>query len=93
MIKMTILHQKYSDDSISLPTGLQQDQDFTFSERAGCNNGEQSATICAAMVLQWWDNDATMVLQWWDNGVTMVEQWYNNGATIVLGVQKFITFN
>ena len=30
----------FPDDSISLPTGLQQDQDFTFSERAGCNNGE-----------------------------------------------------
>jgi len=27
-----------SDDSVSLPTGLQQDRDFTFSERAGCNN-------------------------------------------------------
>ncbi|XP_023323415.1 uncharacterized protein LOC111697594 [Eurytemora carolleeae] len=27
-----------ADDSISLPTGLQQDRDFTFSERAGCNN-------------------------------------------------------
>jgi len=27
-----------ADDSISLPTGLQQDRDFLFSERAGCNN-------------------------------------------------------
>lgn len=26
------------DDSISLPTGLQNDRDFTFSERAGCNS-------------------------------------------------------
>ena len=28
-----------SDDSISLPSGLQQDRDFTFSERGGCNSG------------------------------------------------------
>jgi len=27
-----------ADDSVSLPTGLQNDRDFTFSERAGCNN-------------------------------------------------------
>jgi len=33
-----------ADDSISLPTGLQQDQDFTFSERAGCNNVKVECT-------------------------------------------------
>ena len=36
----TSIMSSFPDDSISLPTGLQQDQDFTFSERAGCNNGE-----------------------------------------------------
>ena len=30
-----------SDDSISLPTQLQQDSGFIFSEKSGCNNGEQ----------------------------------------------------
>ena len=29
-----------ADDSVSLPTGLQNDRDFTFSERAGCNSGK-----------------------------------------------------
>ena len=29
-----------SDDSISLPTQLQQDASFVFSEKSGCNNGE-----------------------------------------------------
>jgi len=33
-----------ADDSISLPTGLQQDRDFTFSERAGCNNVKVECT-------------------------------------------------
>lgn len=28
-----------SDDSVSLPSGLHNDRDFTFSERAGCNSG------------------------------------------------------
>ena len=31
-----------SDDSVALPTGLQTDRDFTFSERAGCNSGMQT---------------------------------------------------
>ena len=29
-----------SDDSISLPTQLQQDPSFVFSEKSGCNNGK-----------------------------------------------------
>ena len=37
----------YIDDSISLPTGLQQDRDFTFSERAGCNNGTDTVYCIA----------------------------------------------
>nr|XP_040567250.1 uncharacterized protein LOC121116996 isoform X1 [Lepeophtheirus salmonis] len=31
-----------SDDSVSLPSGLHQDRDFTFSERGGCNNGTKN---------------------------------------------------
>ena len=37
------LSSKYfvlSDDSISLPTQLQQDPSFVFSEKSGCNNGK-----------------------------------------------------
>ena len=29
-----------ADDSISLPTQLQQDSGFIFSEKSGCNNGK-----------------------------------------------------
>ena len=28
-----------ADDAVSLPTGLQNDRDFTFSQREGCNSG------------------------------------------------------
>ena len=47
----------FPDDSISLPTGLQQDQDFTFSERAGCNNGE---TTIGCFSQRW---DSTMLFK------------------------------
>ena len=30
-----------ADDAVSLPTGLQTDRDFTFSERSGCNSGNR----------------------------------------------------
>ncbi len=31
-----------ADDSVSLPSGLQSDRDFSFGERAGCNTGTRN---------------------------------------------------
>ena len=34
-----------SDDAVSLPTGLHTDRDFTFSERSGCNSGNDVSKL------------------------------------------------
>ena len=41
----------FPDDSISLPTQLQQDASFVFSEKSGCNNGKWGdLRLCTAVI-------------------------------------------
>ena len=52
----TVLQECFlsSDDAVSLPTGLHTDRDFTFSERSGCNSGNDVSKLRTSYLYEFW---------------------------------------